>query len=391
MAAVLELQFTKEASSDDADRAAGRSGVRHLQYPGRRILAAAVLGFAIFALVTFGSAVAITRVRARRAADRPVYSWAAAVPRSVARTVAATGAVRLKTGSTVRIGSQLSGIVERLYVTVGSHVRRGDVIAEIDARPIEAKVDQQKAQVARNQVLDAKAKSDLRRLGALAREGWVSGQRFDDARADAAGAEASLAVSREDLRAASVDLNYVKIRAPISGIVASVSTQPGETVAASFATPTFVTIIQPDALEVVALVDEADIGDVRPGQQADFTVESWPDRDFRGRVVRIAPVATPISGVINYEVAIRIDSDLAGLRPDMTANVTITTANPTVIRVPAGAIRRTSAGTAVAVRSGNGPPVLRRVRASRARSGMVDITSGLSGGEQVLVQSGGSK
>lgn len=361
--------------------------------PERRppIARLAVLGFAILGILMVASALGFSAWRSKMTGPKPSSSWAVASQREVAKTVAATGAVRLKTGSTVRIGSQLSGIVERLNVTVGAHVSRGSVIAEIDPRPVQAKIDQMRAQVARNVVIAAKAKADLKRATALAESGWMSGQSFDDAKSNAATTEAALAVSREDLKAASVDLNYVKIRAPISGVVASVSTQTGETVAASFATPTFVTIIQPDALEVIALVDEADIGDVRIGQPAEFTVESWPDRDFRGHVERIAPVSTVISGVINYEVAIRIDSDLAGLRPDMTANVTITTARASAVSVPAGALRRTSAGTMVAVRSKDGLPVLRRVRADQPRSGTADIRSGLRAGEQVLVETGASK
>ncbi|WP_372785284.1 efflux RND transporter periplasmic adaptor subunit [Phenylobacterium sp.] len=327
--------------------------------------------------------------RASRPAPAPVAQWAVAGRRDVAKTVAATGSVRLKTGSTVRIGAQLSGIVQQLNVTVGSRVKQGDVIAEIDARPVQAKIEQAKAQVVRNEVLLAKAQADLRRISTLADQGWVSRQQLDDTRSAAAGAEATLAAAKEDLKAAGVDLNYVNIRAPISGVVASVSTQRGETVAASFSTPTFVTIIQPDALEVVALVDEADVGDVKIGQAAEFTVESWPDRTFQGQVVRIAPVATVISGVINYEVAVHIDGEVSALRPDMTANVTITTARRTVVTVPAAALRRTPDGTMVTVRAaGGGPPVLRRVRADQTRGGMADITGGLAAGEQVLVETG---
>ena len=115
---------------------------------------------------------------------------------------------------------------------------------------------------------------------------------------------------------AQVDLSYVEIRAPISGTVASITTQQGETVAASFATPTFVTIIQEAALEVIAMVDEADIGNVRRGEKVVFTTETYPDHEFQGTVTRIAPVATVLSGVVNYQVAISIERDIALLRPD---------------------------------------------------------------------------
>lgn len=361
----------------------------HIELAGRRRRRG--LGLEIGALVIVAGGLGTWVLRSARPGPVPVISWASASERELDKTVSATGTVRLKIGSTVRIGSQLSGIVKRLNVTVGSSVKRGDVIAKIDDRPIEAKIGQAKAQLARDEALAAKARIDLGRATKLAERGWISGQGLDDARSESHVADATLAAARQDLKAASVDLHYVDIRAPISGTVASVTTQQGETVAAAFSTPTFVTIIQPDALEVVALVDEADIGDVRLGQSAEFTVESWPDRTFEGRVVRIAPAATIISGVINYEVAIEIDSDLAGLRPDMTANVTIATAPARIVSVPAGALRRTMAGTMVEVRGADGRPVLRRVRAGQPRSGMADIESGIRAGEQVLVTEGGSK
>ena len=125
----------------------------------------------------------------------------------------------------------------------------------------------------------------------------------------------------------------MEIKAPISGTIASIATQQGETVAASFATPTFVTIIQEAALEVIAMVDEADIGNVRKGEKVVFTTETYPDREFQGSVTRIAPVATIISGVVNYEVAISIERDIGLLRPDMTANVNIRTADHSALLV----------------------------------------------------------
>jgi len=354
---------------------------------GMRLAAALAVAVLLMAAGGFG----LWRMTSPHTPQATAAVWVTAAPRQVARTVAATGSVRLRTGSTVRIGSQLSGIVRRLNVTVGARVRQGDVIAEIDARPILAKIAQARAQVVRNEVLAAKAQADLRRISPLADQGWVSRQQLEDSSAAAAGAAAVLSASQEDLRAAGVDLAYVQIRAPISGVVASVATQRGETVAAAFTTPTFVTIIQPNALEVVALVDEADIGDVRIGQPADFTVESWPDRSFAGRVTRIAPVATVVSGVVNYEVAIQIEGDMSQLRPDMTANVTITTARRTVVTVPASAVRRSAEGAVVTVRAPSGPGLPQPVRAEAPRRGVVDVTAGLKAGEQVLVQPGAEK
>ncbi|HYL99930.1 MAG TPA: HlyD family secretion protein [Blastocatellia bacterium] len=116
----------------------------------------------------------------------------------------------------------------------------------------------------------------------------------------------------------------MKITAPVSGTVASVATQEGETVAASFAAPTFITIIEDKALELVAMVDETDISNVHIGDPVTFTVETYPSRDLGGVVKRIAPKATIVSGVVNYEVGIEIGrKEISLLKPDMTANISI--------------------------------------------------------------------
>ena len=119
---------------------------------------------------------------------------------------------------------------------------------------------------------------------------------------------ARLEKARRDAAVVETDLNYAVIRSPITGTVASVTTQEGETVAATFTTPTFATIIEDGALELIAMVDETDIGNVALGNPVTFTVEAYPAREFEGRVERIAPKGTIISGVVNFEVMIRIES-----------------------------------------------------------------------------------
>ena len=279
-------------------------------------------------------AVCLLRARVSRlappfpAATKSCRYWVVPERRTVDTMVSATGTVKLETGAEVRVGAQLN--VENhpaQRVGVGSPVRQGDIIAEIDSRAVLAKVAQAEAQLAHDEVALAKARRDDGRMRRLADAEAISIQQADDARATLELAEATVNASRRALDAARVDLNYVAIRAPISGTVASVSTQQGETVAASFATPTFVTIIQENALEVVAMVDEADIGNVRIGQPVTFTTETYPDRDFAGHVTRIAPVATIVSGVVNYEVGIAVEGDRMALKPDMTTNVSISTAS----------------------------------------------------------------
>ena len=253
--------------------------------------------------------------------------------------VTATGTVRLKSGANVRVGAQISGIVEKLNVSVGSKVRAGQVIALLDTRAIRAAIAEAEATLAKDQAVLARTARDYVRFERLLKTHDVSQQQADDARAELNAQRATVAYDKSNLVAARLNLSYATIRAPVSGIVASVSTQQGETVAAAFTTPTFVTIIQPRALEMIAMVDEADIGPVRIGQPVTFTTEAFPDRKFSGHVTRIAPTATIISGVVNYEVASSIDGDVGALRPEMTATASIQTAEHRESALPVTAHR----------------------------------------------------
>lgn len=314
--------------------------------------------------------------------------WIRPQARNITTDVNATGTVRLKTGAEVRVGAQLSGIVRRLNVTVGSHVHQGDVIATIDSRTIMARIDQAKSQLAQAEVSLAKSQTDCTRAQKLFDAGIVPAQQFDDAKAALEASKAGVAAAQSGLAAAQVDLAYVEIRAPISGTVASISTQQGETVAASFATPTFMTIIHEAALEVIAMVDEADIGNVRRGQRVSFTTETYPDHEFQGSVTRIAPVATILSGVVNYEVAISIDRDISMLRPDMTANVNVHTAEHHALLLPATSVHRDGAQSFVYVRSAQGTPLKRVVSIAARGSGGIEIVRGLGQDDRVQLEMG---
>ena len=265
---------------------------------------------------------------ARRPAPPPMTPVRQAKPhlRIASSDITATGTVKLKSGADVRVGAQISGIVEKLNVNVGSPVRAGQVIAVLDTRAIRATIAEAEATLAKDQAVLVKDARNDARLKRLLATHDVSQQQADDARTDLTAQRAIVTFDQSSLIAAKLNLSYATIRAPVSGVVASVSTQQGETVAAAFNTPTFVTIIQPRALEMIAMVDEADIGPVRVGQPVAFTTETYPDRRFSGRVTRIAPTATIISGVVNYEVAASIDGNVGSLRPEMTATASIRTA-----------------------------------------------------------------
>lgn len=304
--------------------------------------------------------------------------------RKVGATVLATGILRTRVGGEVRVGAQLSGIVEKLNVVVGSKIRKGDVIATIDARPLEARLAQARAQIAVAEQELKRAEVELRRSERLDQQRLVARSDVEDKALAVSEARARLEKSRRDAAVVETDLNYAVIRSPITGTVASVTTQEGETVAASFSTPTFATVIEDGALELIALVDETDIGNVAVGNPVSFTVESFPALEFAGRVERIAPKGTIISGVVNFEVMISIGSAKAQLRPDMTTNVSIRTAEHEALVLPSAAIQKDDSGRYVWVET-NGALQRRSVTVGARDARITEIREGVAAGDRVLL------
>lgn len=304
--------------------------------------------------------------------------------RKVGATVLATGILRTRVGGEVRVGAQLSGIVEKLNVVVGSKIRKGDVIATIDARPLEARLSQARAQVAVAEQELKRAEVELARSERLDQQRLVARSDVEDKALAVNEARARLEKARRDAAVVETDLNYAVIRSPITGTVASVTTQEGETVAASFSTPTFATIIEDGALELIALVDETDIGNVALGNPVSFTVESFPALEFSGRVERIAPKGTIISGVVNFEVMISIDSPVEQLKPDMTTNVSIRTAEREALVLASAAIQKDDSGRYVWVEK-NGEVQRRAVTVGTRDAGFTEIREGVAAGDRVLL------
>jgi RND family efflux transporter MFP subunit len=306
--------------------------------------------------------------------------------RTIAATVTTTGIVRLRVGAEVRVGSQVSGIVKKLNVTVGSHIRRDDVIAEIDSRGLEARLAQAKAQVAVAEQDVRRADVELARSERLGEQQLVPRQQTEDLTLAAQAARAQLEKSRRDAQVVETDLSYAVIRAPISGTVSSVSTQEGETVATAFAAPTFVTIIADHALELIAMVDETDIANVTRSSRVTFTVESYPTQEFVGHVVRIAPKATIVSGVVNYEVTVNVDSPPDVLKPDMTANISIRTGQRQALVVPNRAVQREGDDRFVYVDE-SGRLARRTVLVGVREAGVTEIKKGLTAADRIVTSS----
>jgi len=255
------------------------------------------------------------------AAAAPVAQSATADP---ARLVKASGVIKPQVGAEVRVGSQLSGVVRRLHVQVGDTVAAGQRLAELDGRELLALHAKAVAdhRLARAELHYAAANLERQRAIAAARA--ISAGDLDMAERAHAVAGQQVAAAQAAVDYAQIQLDRAVITAPIGGVVASVATQEGETVSASFSAPTFVTLIDLRRLEVWAYVDETDIGRIEPGQHATFTVDTYGAEEFSGAVTAIYPKAEIRDNVVNYIVVLRFEPRAGRtLRPEMTAIVRI--------------------------------------------------------------------
>jgi multidrug efflux pump subunit AcrA (membrane-fusion protein) len=362
--------------------------------------------------------------------------------KNIGSSILATGSVKPVIGAEVKVGSRISGKVEHLYANIGNRVEKEQVIAEIEKNDLEAQVAQSKASAA---VSEAKllalenqqpkaveiARSNIEGAKSLSYPG-VSGEvsssyggitdtpqsnamagvklsiplysnannvnikraktdleltemTYEDnlkiARAELDHAKAALEYSR-------VQLSYATIRAPISGVIASVTTQEGETIAAGLNAPTFVTIIDLSKLQIDAFVDETDIGRVKIGQKAAFTVDTYPEKEFTGKVKAIYPKAIIQENVVNFDVVIEIDgADIELLRPDMTTSVTIfQKERKGILVIPRSAVIKEENGKYVLVRQSSGAFKKIAVKTGIQSGNEVEIISGLNEGNVIGIK-----
>ncbi len=306
--------------------------------------------------------------------------------REISSSVLATGIVKPMVGAEVRVGSRVSGLVKNLYANVGDHVEKGQLIAELEPSELQAKYEQSRAALENTRAEHSYARLDLERQRAMLAKDLVSQSQYDLAEKSFEVSRAKLEQAEADLAYAAVQLDYTKITAPIAGVVASVSTQEGETVAAAFSAPTFVNIIDLNRLEVRAFVDETDIGRIRVGQKATFTVDTYMDTDFEGTVTAIYPEAEIQDNVVNYIATVAIEDFLGRqLRPEMTTTVSIhMDRRDDVLAVPNGALRRAPDGTSVTLVE-DGVTSSRRVEVGLSGGGYTEILGGLREGDRVVV------
>ena len=239
-------------------------------------------------------------------------------------SVTATGTIEPVTSVTV--GTQVSGIVSHLYVDYNSEVKKGQVIAELDKTNLVSELNTAKANLNSQQSNLNYQKSNFTRYQTLYSKGLVSANDFENARLSYQQAQQQVNTARESVRRAQTNLGYATITSPIDGVVLSKSVEEGQTVAASFNTPELFTIAQDlTNMQVIADIDEADIGDVKVGQRVSFTVDAFPEDTFQGSVKQVRQQPTTESNVVTYEVVISAPNGDLKLKPGLTANVTIFT------------------------------------------------------------------
>ena len=258
---------------------------------------------------------------------------------NISTSITATGTIEPVTSVTV--GTQVSGIVSKLYVDYNSVVKKGQVIAELDKTNLISELNRAKADLTSAQSTLNYETANFKRYQTLFDKGLVSANDYESARLTYDKARQSVASSRESVQKAQTNLGYATITSPIDGVVLSKSVEEGQTVAASFNTPELFTIAQDlTDMRVIANIDEADIGGVQEGQRVTFTVDAFPDDKFEGQVTQVRQQATTESNVVTYEVVISAPNKDLKLKPGLTANVTIFTLEKNdVLAAPAKALR----------------------------------------------------
>ena len=269
------------------------------------------------------------------------FDTAAVAPANIMNSITATGTIEPVTSVTV--GTQVSGIVSKLYVDYNSVVKKGQVIAELDKTNLMSQLNTAKTQLATAQSQLNYQTANFNRYKTLYQKGLVAADDFDNAKLSYTQAKEQVASAKEEVQRAQTNLGYATITSPIDGVVLSKSVEEGQTVAASFSTPELFTIAQDlTNMQVVADVDEADIGDVKEGERVSFTVDAYPDDTFEGTVKQVRQEATTNNNVVTYEVVISAPNADLKLKPGLTANVTIYTAERKgVLSVQSKALRFT--------------------------------------------------
>jgi HlyD family secretion protein len=293
----------------------------------------------IIVVVVAVAAVAVWMIVGKKKAEAVEYRTAKVEKGDIQVTVRASGTLQAVT--TVQVGTQVSGIIKKIYVDFNSVVKEGQVIAVLDTTLLAQAVDDARASLRKSDIQVNQAKRDFDRTKVLFEQKVMAQADYDLALTTYETAVANAISSQSALNRAKINLRYATIIAPIAGVVVSRAVDVGQTVAASFSTPTMFTIANDlTKMQVQANIDEGDIGKIKVDQTVKFTVDAYPDMTFDGTVrqVRLLPVVT--QNVVNYTVIIDVPNPDLKLLPGLTANITVLVQEEKgILKVPSTALR----------------------------------------------------
>lgn len=313
------------------------------------------------------------------------------------RLVTCTGS--LEPITEVEVGTQVSGRVEKIYVDYNSEVTKGELLAELDQTVLSASLSSAQSSMESARIQMDYEQKNHERYKALYDKQLVSSADYESAQYSYETAKNNYNVRRNDYQTASTNLGYAKIYSPIDGIVLSRAVEEGQTVAASFSTPTLFTIANDlTKMRVIANVDEADIGNIVQGQRASFTVDAYPGVIFDGEVTEVRQAAIITNNVVTYEVVINAPNPDLKLKPGLTATVSIYTLEKEgVLTVPMGALAYTPGSqpaqpaapgkNVIWVLNGN-KPSSKEIEIGNQSGSLAEVLSGLSEGETVILSGG---
>ena len=287
----------------------------------------------------FASLIIVSALMACSEGPKVVYSTAPVEKQNISTSITATGTIEPVTE--VEVGTQVSGIIDRIYVDYNSEVHKGQVIAELDKTNLLSELASAQSNLSNAQSTLNYQSANYKRYKTLFDKGLVSANDYENAKLTYEQAVQQVKIQQQNVQKAQTNLGYATITSPIDGIVLSKEVEEGQTVASAMTTPTLFIIAQDlTAMRVIANIDEADIGGVKEGQRVTFTVDAFPDDVFEGEVTQVRQEATTESNVVTYEVVISAPNDDLKLKPGLTANVTIYTLEKNgVLAVPSRALR----------------------------------------------------
>jgi len=249
----------------------------------------------------------------------------------ITTTVTATGTI--DPIIEIAVGTQVSGIISKIYVDFNSVVKKGQILAELDKTNLQSDYNSQLLNLNSSKTQYNFQKKNFLRSKELHDKNLISDIDFETAKYNYELAESTYKVNQSNLKKAQTNLDYATIHSPIDGVILSRAVEEGQTVAASFSTPTLFTIAKDlTKMQVVANVDEADIGNVKKGQRVSFSVDAYPNDQFVGEVMQVRLKSTVTSNVVTYEVIINAPNENLKLKPGLTANITIYTVEKTDVQ-----------------------------------------------------------